>query len=130
MLRDNKLCEEMIETKLKVPILDAELETFSKCCVIKPMLEAFIHCRLFNTLNVPRNFIWKDEKYKKVNKGQLAPSRAGEDNLITRAMEVKDRPVLLTAPVDEDNDLNNSLVTSVTIIDTETYDVIQQLTAR
>jgi len=56
-----------------------------------------IHCRLFSVAKVPKSALWKEMKFKNVNKSTAILANTGEDNLISRAKAVSDRPVLLIA---------------------------------
>jgi len=91
ILNNNKSCE----NKLPDNIDTATFIDFEKC--LAPELKSYIHCRLFSVAKVPKSALWKEMKFKNVNKSTAILANTGEDNLISRAKAVSDRPVLLIA---------------------------------
>jgi hypothetical protein len=92
---DDALCE----SQLPADLMTATLQNFFTCKA--PTLKAFWHCRLFIILSRPTNADWNEIKFKDVKKGTtVACAKAGEDNNLLCAMEVKHMPVILKEPTE------------------------------
>ena len=86
LLETNKKCEEMLAGANNV-------ENFSKCTV--PQLTAYIHVREFRTTQAAGT----DDAWKWPNKGKLEGAQAGEDNLISRAFERRNKDIMIEKPI-------------------------------
>ena len=58
-------------------------------------LDAFTYCRLFTSSKKPDNAEWNGLKFAKVKKGKITEANDGEDNILSRAMVLKEKPVIL-----------------------------------
>ena len=87
LLENNQKCQiELAKTE------EPTLQDFSKCTVVQ--LTAYIHVREFEATQE----IGKDDDWKWPKKGKVEEAETGEDNLIKRAFERKDKPVILREP--------------------------------
>lgn len=101
LLAANEECEQQLLSVMKtrlnleaeVPyeeIRGAQLADFAKCTV--PLLKAFIHVRMFDTLTVPSSAKWSWP-----NKEKLADAENGVDCLIKRAFDCRRNDLKLVA---------------------------------
>ena len=58
-------------------------------------LDAFTYCRLFTSSKKADNTEWNGLKFAKVKKGRITEANDGEDNILSRAMVLKEKPVIL-----------------------------------
>ena len=88
IMKTNESCETKLDDQ-------PTLETFSKCS--KTELQAFVHARKFDRLDGPA----RDENWSWPNKGKLADAENGTDNLIRRAFDCRQKPVILSPPASQ-----------------------------
>ena len=90
----NKFAKVVEESEACQTKLDGEatLAGFASCKA--PELRAYIHAREFTSMDGPS----KKEDWKWPNKGKLEDAERGADNLIKRAFDCKDKPVILCRP--------------------------------
>ena len=107
LLLSNEKCESNIP--------DLSIVTYDqlfKC--VSPELKAFIHSRMFETGRRTANTPWEGAKWGDPRKGTVDQANANFDNLLTRAMKVKDKPVILKLPtIDEEEEEGVALAPTV-----------------
>ena len=89
-----------VENKLPQDLSEVTHEMLAHKKYSKPELQCFVHCRLFETGTRPRDAEWNGLKFKDVNKGNADGANRGVDNLVSRALLLLYKPVVIKEPRD------------------------------